>query len=547
MSHRIHNTDTWAAVAWWSEFPELSKLWATGNRWLHSVVAVAPELKIVGCCDPLVFNFTKMAHLDISRDKGCDLTTLFQPLPVTIKSLTLYLPLHLQRTLVASDFPTQLIELTISTPKTCIDISILPQTLTSLTVIDSWPPPDLTNFSLTNVVNYLPELKTLILPNPETITMLFSSDLLRSLPPSLTRFQTSSLTPEIADLSYIPATITELNLKWFTYHFPHFHQLPCQLTSLIISSPTSVVAEHINMLPVSITSLSVTYIGADIHCFERLPLRKWKLTIVAGILDFHGNFPQLSYLKISGVPESGAAKTVCVPPTVKVFHIHTSCRELILPPELRLHKITCENSNNVKDQLRECVSYINTVATLASISDVAARLMTLTPACLTVLNISISAALSVPETMGQLLLFINLKDLTVNGRVTDTRNVIPKYVEHIMLPASLTRLNITGMWDLQKLELPPSLIYLYIRYLTVPHTVLFPLQKLRTLSISFNTFRSWSLEEIVAVLDQLPSRMRFIHICYSKFSKELDVFAKGYLAGRKRYLVDFEIIKPLWC
>ena len=539
------NADIWRTIAWWLEFPQLSKLWATGDRWMQRTIGPAPGLKIVGYCDPVIFEFTKLSVLDLSDDAKFDLTAITQPLPSTITSLSLWLSPNPQRPLAITNFPAELRELTIYT-ETLIEFSVLPRTLTTLNIEDSGTAdeplmtPELWSSFLTNLVSWLPELQTLVMPG---LPVLFK--LPTTLPPGLTRLEASCcMAVNPRDILLVPAGITELDLHWKPQDIPYLPRYLTRLTIFIDYNPEPLTAEHIGMLPQSITQLHVGYTGESVVCFERLPLRNWTLYLKSSI-DFQGNFPQLTRLEISGRSRWNQS-TVYVPATVQVLRL-SSFKDVVFPPELRLREFSGQFTHGgiVGDriQLSECTSYNIRTTALASITAIAIELYPLNPVYLRQLVMSVSNNVPLTDITQRVLCFTNLTELILNevkleADYTDTTQT---HLVAIQLPATLTRLHIDGRYTLPNLELPLTLVTLYLRRVNIPPQVLLPLQNLRTLIVNFGMGDSWSLIDMMTALDQLPLRMTNIHIYNYQFFAEVPDFSKRYMAKRSRYLAECDI------
>ena len=530
MSHPIHHTDIWAAIAWWSQFPELSKLWATGNHWLHSVMAVAPELKVKGYCEPLLFNFTRLVTLNLSCDANLDLTSLPQPLPSTIRSLVVHLSRTPVRPLEVSDFPPQLTELTLHIA-TGMDPTLLPKTLTSLTIVRQRSGVLTFRASfMTELVRELPDLRSLILPDPPLSLTL---DWPTILPTGLTRLKTPFQATS-SDLRDIPSTTTELNIDWRTHHIPF---IPTSLTCLSLSYGIILTQDNVGLLSIAITELNVAYYGLDLSCFERLPLRKWVLHLKSNI-DFQCNLPQLRHLEVTN------ANTVYVPSSVHVLLLHNH-HEVIFPQELRIREFLGLGIDDAKaakhGQLSQCTNYQIPLMIMAPLAAVKIQLHMLSAVYLSRLIISISDTIPLPELLNELSTFINLTELWVIQIKCGSKHsdMIQTHAGCPKLPPVLSTFYLEGDYHLPDLELPVSITKLNLRDVKIPHSVLAPLFNLCWLSISFPLSSHWPTNIIREFLESLPKRMVHIKLEAQMYPRDTSSH-KDYIAARSRYLQHLE-------
>ena len=541
MSHPIHNSDVWAAVVWWSEFPELSKLWATGNSWLQCVMSTTPDIKIVGDCDPLLSKFAKLASLDLRGDQAFDATTLAHPLPATLKSLKLHISSTPSRPLQITDFPDQLTELTINITAPIV-YSVLPQTLTSLTVMGYTATQDFWGPFTRDVISWLPQLQTLLLPR---VLSYHPPELPELLPPTLTRLIAPCTVPP-SMLPQLPPSITELGFIWDLDLFNHIASLPKTLASLTVDNQMTLTAEEVGKLPRNLTELGCSYSGADLSCFEKLPLRKWALDLNSE-MDFQGDFPQLTTLAISG-----KVLKAHVPRSVTVLNLD-ACRTTNFTSGCRIREYSGKaiNSTTVSEQrvFSHCI-ISNVYSTMfVNLAEVAMYFLTLTPSHLMALTIFISPRMPFVEFMKQIGKCDNLEELGIfwYNNPYDYYDIPVTCIEQITLPVKLTKLYIQGKWVLPNLQLPRSLTDLGVIRVDIDHIVLLSLPNLRALNLTFvPTVDNWSTQTLMAVLEQLPQRMKSITIGDYYFSDDelLIQSLKDYQLRRARYLAKLSCSKP---
>ena len=519
------STDVWAAIVWWLEFPELSKLWATGNRWLHYTMTTAPNLKIAGYCDPLLFNFTKLAALDLSADGNLDITSLPQPLSSSIRSLIVHLSATPVRQIVTSDFPPQLTSLTLHITE-MFDIQLLPKSLTSLTILcQPLATPNFRCTFLTELITELPNLQSLILPQ---LSSSMSLDWPEALPTRLTRLE-ALCSPELEDLLTIPPAVTELNIAW---EMEHLTFIPQSLTCLTLRKRDVMTPDHVNRLPAGVIKLDVAYRGPDLSCFERLPLRKLIIDLYSYI-DFRCTLPYLTYLGVVG------AKGIYVPSSVQVLRLGPHYDSLLFTRELRLRKFlgrAITDSSVVAEQFKQCTSSQTYATVFTSITMVATHLQTFNTVCLRILVISISDSVKLPEVLDLSSSFTNLIKLEVTQSVFgSTSKGTQTHSGNLKVPPMLSSFYLEGRYHLPDLILPPSITRLQFRGLKIPSSVLIPLRNLRWLSITFPKFEQWAPKVVMQILTLLPKRMVYINLETIFASYDLSSYT-DHIATRSRYL-----------
>ena len=550
----------------------------TGNGTVHSLLVTTPDLKGMGYYAPLLQQFTGLLNLDLSYDYRLPKLWLKQ-LPINLHTLKLYLSMDCDYLL--SIFPATLTHLSISPGEIYCNVRIsnIPITLTSLelkgafirvrgepiserpallslkvTEHDSYSHQDidaLRHFltSAPNLTSYSGVDWTEPVDKPELSAILY---------PERLQYLEVEAREIISQQLQLVATVVQYDHINITLVASSLTQpLPCYITTLSLHTLSG---EDVQLLPVSLRSLTANYTGDNTDALSKLPhLRELDLTIDGGTqmlapakFTSHDGFTALKKLALYRFEDFTVPESVTDLNTQGKSVFSHNLVHFTSPPNIRYYSLNGLMSSQVISMSYQQLCYLTFLRVDSCREELPEKLTTLPSGNLKTLlvtnrsgerdGVPYTSATFLQQLMKVCTQFINLERLSLEMNFGLVLGGFHEIWEEITLPASITDLNLRIYKKFTNLVLPLSLTKLTLIDTPVELATMTPLRLTPLSTLKMQGMISNGL--VWNILPCLPYSTSYISIYQQNLKDNLfprDPALLLYRSQRNRYLHTFKV------